>query len=210
MDLSPEFSSRIEASSAGLVVYETPVTLPVETQSYLDSMTSSTQTMESNLVTKKVEVSDDPWAEKEDARQTPDPGDLVFDRDRLTITLKAGTGYDAPWLVYHAASVEEGIDFLSHERYDELADLTARKGKELAKAFGGSQSASKPSSSGGWGNKAKSSPKKSQGAVEETENGYECEHGEAVEKSGKTNGRKWVGHFCPNTDRSDQCTPAFE
>lgn len=96
------------------------------------------------MVAKKEEELPDPWV---------DPTEVVIDRDRLTITLKAGAGYDAPWLVYHASTVEEGIDFLTHDRYDELADLTARKGKELAKAFGGPVTASAPkaSSSGGGG-----------------------------------------------------------
>lgn len=96
------------------------------------------------MVAKKEEELPDAWV---------DPKEVVIDRDRLTITLKAGGGYDAPWLVYHASTVEEGIDFLTHDRYDELADLTARKGKELAKAFGGPVTASAPkaSSSGGGG-----------------------------------------------------------
>lgn len=96
------------------------------------------------MVAKKEEELPDPWV---------DPKEVVIDRDRLTITLKAGGGYDAPWLVYHASTVEEGIDFLTHDRYDELADLTARKGKELAKAFGGPVAAAAPKapfSGSGW------------------------------------------------------------
>lgn len=110
------------------------------------------------MVTKKETPGVDPW---EDKSETPmRPSEFVSDRDRLTITLKAGTGYDAPWLVYHASSVEEGVDFLSHERFDELADLTARKGKELAKAFGGSQGFSKPAAAtfSGYSKPAASQP----------------------------------------------------
>lgn len=101
------------------------------------------------MVAKKEEELPDAWV---------DPKEVVVDRDRLTITLKAGGGYDAPWLVYHASTVDEGIDFLTHDRYDELADLTARKGKELAKAFGGLPVAAKaPASSGGGWSKPKAS-----------------------------------------------------
>lgn len=110
------------------------------------------------MVAKKEEELPDAWV---------DPKEVVIDRDRLTITLKAGGGYDAPWLVYHASTVEEGIDFLTHDRYDELADLTARKGKELAKAFGGVAPAAAPkapsSGGGNWGSK----PKASAGSSEE-------------------------------------------
>lgn len=110
------------------------------------------------MAVKKEEELPDAWV---------DPKEVVVDRDRLTITLKAGTGYDAPWLVYHASTVEEGIEFLTHDRYDELADLTARKGKELAKAFGGVAPAAAPkvpsSGGGNWGSK----PKASAGSSEE-------------------------------------------
>lgn len=114
------------------------------------------------MVTKKETPEVDPW---EDATEgdalvlhTEDPN-----RDFLTVTLKAGSGYDAPWLVFHANSVEEALESLKHSDLDELMDLTARKGKELAKAFGGPVAATKaPASSGGW-----SKPKASAGSSEE-------------------------------------------
>jgi hypothetical protein len=113
--------------------------------------------MANELVTKKETSEVDPW---EDKAETPmQPWELNLharDRDFLTVTLKAGTGYDAPWLVFHANSVDEALESLQHDKLDELMDLTARKGKELAKAFGGSQSFSKPAaaSSGGWNKSA--------------------------------------------------------
>lgn len=158
------------------------------------------------MVAKKEEELPDPWV---------DPKEVVVDRDRLTITLKAGGGYDAPWLVYHASTVEEGIDFLIHDRYDELADLTARKGKELAKAFGGSTGFSKPagSTSTGFSKPASSSePAEPAGAVEwdpEAEE-YACAHGGATQRKGESAKGPWTGYFCPEPKGSpNQCAPKF-
>ena len=153
MDLSPEFSSPIEASSADLVVYETPVFWPPEIQNYLDGMIDSTPISKGTMVTKKETPEVDPWVDK---AETNFGGPNLTDRDFLTVTLKAGGGYDAPWLVFHANSVEEAVGALQHDQLDELMDLTARKGKELAKAFGGLPAPSKaPASSGGGWNKPK-------------------------------------------------------
>lgn len=110
-------------------------------------MTSSTQDTENELVTKKVNEESDPWED------TPTVVEHVGapDRDFLTVTLKAGTGFDAPWLVFHTNSVDEALESLQHEQLDELMDLAGRKGKEFAKAFGGSQGFSKPAATtGGW------------------------------------------------------------
>lgn len=96
------------------------------------------------MVTKNEETeSVDVWADK--------PTPAAPNREFLTVTLKAGTGFDAPWLVFHTSSVPEALEALQHSDLDELMDLTARKGKDLAKAFGGSQMTAKPAAStGGW------------------------------------------------------------
>lgn len=94
------------------------------------------------MVAKKVDEETDPWIT-----------DPVSERDFLTVTLKAGGGFDAPWLVFHTNSIAEALETLKNDDLDELMDLTGRKGKELAKAFGGPVAASAPkaSSSGGGG-----------------------------------------------------------
>lgn len=100
------------------------------------------------MAVKKVDEEPDAWAE---------PEVLVSERDFLTVTLKAGGGFDAPWLVFHTNSIAEALETLKNDDLDELMDLTGRKGKELAKAFGGSPAVSKPASSGGGWNKSKAS-----------------------------------------------------
>jgi hypothetical protein len=166
-----------------------------------------------DLVTKKLSddiEKDDPWEDK--AEVPVRPFEVVKDREFLTVTLKAGTGFDSPWLVFHANSVDEAVDTLQHEKLDELMDLTARKGKELAKAFGGSQGFSKPaaaSSGGGW---SKPAQQAAAGSVEwdAEEEEYTCAHGGAVQRKGESAKGPWTGYFCPQPKGSpDQCSPKF-
>lgn len=109
------------------------------------------------MVTKKETPEVDPWEDDEKAPPRVVEHVGTPDRDGAVITLKAGTGYDAPWIVIHATSQEDAINQLSSDVNAELMDLTARKAKEFARAFGGPATASAQpkaaSSGGGWGKK---------------------------------------------------------
>ena len=105
------------------------------------------------LVTKKNDIEpavyageQDPWEDAE--RPVVHAGKP--DRDGAVVTLKAGAGYDAPWIVLHATSVDDAISQLNGDEFTELMDLAARKGKEFAKLFGGAQSFAKPAGNTGW------------------------------------------------------------
>jgi hypothetical protein len=108
------------------------------------------------LVTKvvhleNVEEPSDPW----EGKPKDSWSNTVIDpeRDFLTVTIKAGAGFEVPWLVFHTNSVTEALETLKHDDLDELMDLAARKGKDFARAFGGSQSFAKPAAApaaGGW------------------------------------------------------------
>lgn len=158
------------------------------------------------MVVKKPEPQEDTWADATEGDalvlHTEDPN-----RDFLTVTLKAGTGYDAPWLVFHANSVDEALESLQHDKLDELMDLTARKGKELAKAFGGSQGFSKPaaSSGGGW-----KKPAVKQAVSEPDEEGPECDHGVRNWVTGRSAKGPWQAWMCPaeKNDRT-KCDPIW-
>lgn len=162
------------------------------------------------MVTKKETPEVDPWEDKAEV-----PANEYFkytgapDREFLTVTLKAGTGFDSPWLVFHANSVEEALASLKHDDLEELMDLTARKGKELAKAYSGSQGFSKPS---GGTSTGYSAPSVSAGAVEwdpDSED-YVCNHGSATQRKGESTKGPWTGYFCPEPKGSpNQCAPKF-
>lgn len=158
------------------------------------------------MVTKKETPEVDPWEdENEDAEvEQPRPSEREF----LTVTLKAGAGFNSPWLVFHANSVEEALESLKHPDLDELMDLTARQGKALEKAYSGSQGFSKPASAS-TGYKAPSEPA---GAVawDEEEREYTCVHGGAIQRKGESAKGPWTGYFCPQPKGApDQCSPHF-
>jgi hypothetical protein len=156
------------------------------------------------MVTKKVEPTEDPWEDDKPSviEHVGNP-----DREFLTVTLKAGTGFDAPWLVFHTSSVTEALESLQHDDLDELMDLTARRGKELAKAFGGSAGFSKPSAGGSTGYKKPAAKKP---VYDEDSDTYDCEHGERTWVTGRSGKGPWQAWMCP-ADKNDpsKCDPLW-
>lgn len=65
------------------------------------------------------------------------------DREGVTVTLKGGSGFDAPWIVIHASDLEDAYDQVSGENASLLAKLmekTAAAGKHFS-GFGGGKDA---------------------------------------------------------------------
>ena len=167
--------------------------------------------MENELVTKKVNEESDPWEDTDKVDVQAEYANRPSEREFLTVTLKAGTGYDAPWLVFHANSVAEALESLKHEDLDELMDLTARKGKELAKAFGGSAGFSKPAAAASTGFKKPAAKKYSDGPVyDEDTDTCLCEHGPMTWKTGKSGKGPWYAYMCPAAQNDpSKCEPAW-
>lgn len=69
----------------------------------------------------------DPWG----LTDVPVFRDVDPNRDYLTVTLKAGAGFDAPWLVFHFNSLEEAAADLANDLLDEVQT----KATGAAKAF---------------------------------------------------------------------------
>jgi hypothetical protein len=119
---------------------------------------------------------------------------------KLTVTLKGGAGFDAPWIVLHAEDAQDALDQLNDKA---LGALIART-KEVATFF-----------SGGTGN-ATQRPAQSQQQrppQQSAPNGESktCAHGEMTFRSGvsKSSGKPYKGFFCPSQDRNAQCSPQF-
>jgi hypothetical protein len=130
--------------------------------------------MESNLVTKKEPVGKDPWDDDEhDETAVTHVG--TSDRDGMVVTLKAGSGYNAPWLVLHAVSVADATSQMQADSWDELADLTARKNKEFEKLFGGLLQAAQKASGGGGGGWSKPKASASSDRPEDTCPAHNCD-----------------------------------
>ena len=148
-----------------------------------------------------------------------DHGPNESTRDLVTISLKGGSGTQA-WIVLHANGVGEALDVLNDPEWEELVGLVAKRGTELQEAHGGSSKpagfAQKPSGGSGWGNRGSSnSSQKRPSAKGEVswnsdERAYGCQHGEAVKREGESAKGPWVGYFCPESDRDEQCKPKFK
>lgn len=69
-------------------------------------------------------------------------------QDKIVVTLKGGSGYDAPWIVIHADTVEQATDILKDEAAKDLIDQTKKVAGYFSagsgKSSGGKQSKGKP------------------------------------------------------------------
>jgi hypothetical protein len=117
---------------------------------------------------------------------------------KVVVTLKGGAGYDAPWIVVHAADVHEANEILRDgDAVKELVDRT----KAWSKVFAGSPAAGQARQQGG----------SSRPAHQEAPGGQKkyCDHGEMKFLSGisKKTGQPYKMFVCQEQDRSRQCKP---
>jgi len=126
---------------------------------------------------------------------------------KVVLTFKGGAGFDAPWIVIHAESLEDAYDQVTEENAKLLADLMGKvqsAGQHFVKLGGGSPNSNGGQNSGG----RRGAP---QGA-QEAPNGEEryCAHGKMQFKSGVSKaGNTYKGFFCPSRDRNEQCKAQF-
>ena len=118
----------------------------------------------------------------------------------VVVTLKGGSGFDAPWIVIHAASVE---------------DAEAQLDANLAKLMEKTQKASSHFAGLGVFNGGPPTRQERQPAPAEAQGapGGEtraCRHGEMRFKSGISKaGKPYQAFFCTSGDRNDECKAQF-
>lgn len=118
----------------------------------------------------------------------------------ITVTLKGGTGYDAPWVVIHADTPEQALDLLhDDETFKNLLDQSAKVGKYFAEKGAPVKAAS-------GGGDAKPARQNAPGGESR-----QCSHGEMTFRSGVSgSGKAWKGFFCPTPKgTAGQCEPEF-
>ncbi|MBM7771940.1 hypothetical protein JOD54_002144 [Actinokineospora baliensis] len=120
----------------------------------------------------------------------------------VSVTLKAGTGYEAPWIVIRGATVDHVAARLEDRpAIGRLITATDAAAKALHKAYS-------PSAAGS----SSQQPGKPAGA-EQAPDGQEryCKHGSMKYMSGisKSSGKPYRGFFCSERDRNEQCKPEF-
>ena len=112
----------------------------------------------------------------------------------VSVTLKGGAGYDAPWVVLRAPDVATARTLVDdEENLTPLLDSAAKAGKYFSGLNAPVQTAAASSSSSGG-------------------EGRTCKHGAMQWKSGfsSSTGKAWQGWFCPSPKGTpDQCKPEF-
>lgn len=121
---------------------------------------------------------------------------------KITVTLKGGLGFDAPWIVIHAADAAEASSQLGSEMV-ELMNRVQGAGKYFAGLYSPNTSTT-PSASAA---QPVSAPPAGATAPPSGET-RSCKHGAMTYKSGvaKASGKPWQAFMCPTPKGApDQC-----
>lgn len=114
----------------------------------------------------------------------------------VSVTLKGGSGYDAPWVVLRAPNVATARQLVDDEdNLTPLLDSAAKAGQYFASLAPVPAARAASSNSDGGNGEGKS-----------------CKHGAMQWKSGfsAATGKAWQGWFCPTPKGTpDQCKPEF-
>ncbi|TCO56882.1 hypothetical protein [Actinocrispum wychmicini] len=117
---------------------------------------------------------------------------------KVRVTLKAGAGYDAPWITIDGTDVHDAADQLGDtDGVKQLVELTVSAAKFLHRSYGPAQQRSSAGSSSGSGQRQAGKP----AGANEAPNGEKryCEHGQRLYKSGfsEKTGKNWGAFDCP-------------
>jgi hypothetical protein len=141
----------------------------------------------------------------------------------VTVTIKAGPGYDAPWIVFHGTDPEHAFALLDeaqqHDLYAKVSDAhNAFVGVELiSRELGGrpvpqgAQGAPQrpQGQQGGYGRQG--APQGGQqgpsGPPAQHDLATHCRHGEKIYQSGisQKTGKNWFGFDCPQNYKTNEC-----
>ena len=136
-------------------------------------------------------ASESPWT----------PKVTVGSEGKVVLTYKGGKGYEAPWVVIHAADLDDALE--QSKQFDKLKELftNVSSGGKFFGDLGG------PPATGGGGAPQSRAPQQAQQAP-----GGEqrfCPHGEMVFKSGVSKAGKAYQLFSCTAPRDQQCPAQF-
>ena len=144
----------------------------------------------------------------------------------VTVTLKAGQGFEAPWIVIHAESVADAKDQIDQGVFAELAERTVaaaeffRAAHNVKKGLAANEAASAPAQQNGpsWSQGGSrqdggaSNYATNSGAPAQQGEGKTCIHGPMTyrEGVGKQSGKPYKAYFCAAPKgTANQCAPEF-
>lgn len=129
----------------------------------------------------------------------------------VSVTLKAGSGYEAPWIVVRGKTPTDVLGQLADPNFEQLVQtIVPSYAKDLLTAWQQvRQGVAAGQSQQGQSQAVQNVANATGGTViGETQT---CVHGERVRRTGSKNGKTWVGWFCPTPkDTPGQCKPKFE
>ena len=136
----------------------------------------------------------------------------------VTVTLKAGPGFESPWIVIHAESVADAKAQINQGEFAELAERTVAAAEFFRAAHnvkGGlaanepQQQAAPPVQQQSWSQQG--SGQTQQQAPAQSGEGKRCAHGDMVFRESKPGAAKaWRAYFCPTPKGTqNQCEPVW-
>lgn len=128
----------------------------------------------------------------------------------VSVTLKAGTGYEAPWIVVRGKTPTDVLAQLADENFDQLVrTVVPQYAADFVLAFQQVKQQRGGQAQQGQSQAVQNVVNATGGTV--TSKVRTCVHGELVRRTGSKNGKTWVGWFCPTPkDTPGQCDPVFE
>ena len=137
----------------------------------------------------------------------------------VTVTLKAGPGFESPWIVIHAESVADAKAQINQGEFAELAERTVAAAEFFRAAHNvkSGLAANEPPQRAApavqqqqsWSQQG--SGQTQQQAPAQSGEGKRCAHGEMTyrEGVGKGSGKPYKAYFCPAPRGTNQCAPEF-
>lgn len=154
--------------------------------------------------------------EPTDDEETDDMADYVTPEPtntEVSVTLKGGAGYDAPWVVLRGPDVDTVAAMLD-EKLQNLLGQTAKYGASFSRQAAPARPAASQGSQQQAARQQAPANRAPAGAQEHPEGKREfCEHGEMIYKSGiagpraKNPGKPYSMFTCPHPVREEQCRP---
>jgi hypothetical protein len=140
----------------------------------------------------------------------------------LTVTLKAGTGFEAPWIVIHAADATDALNQINTGDFATLAERTVsaaeffRAAHNVKNGLAAREPAVQQPPQQEWNNTGSAPNWSQQGSQQAApapaaQDGKQCAHGAMVYREAKPgSGKTWRAYFCPTPQNTPgQCKPEF-